>query len=97
MKDIPAVSRGGTSFLTPTSPRGKEPTPLSGLHTQRLSLCVLFSCKNCDTLTVPEGHHPRSTAFREANLPLKGVLRSLCGGLFAAAAGLCRLHGIFRG
>ena len=41
--------------------------------------------------SVPKGHHPRGTTLREAlrgNLPLRGVLRGLCGGLSEGSAGL---------
>ena len=43
---------------------------------------------------VPEGHHPRGTTLCEGlqgNLPLRGVLRGLCGGLLEGSAGLCRV------
>ena len=46
-------------------------------------------------LTVPEGHHPRGTTLREAlrgdNLPLRGILRGVCAGLFEGSAGLCEI------
>ena len=41
---------------------------------------------------VPEGHNPRGTALREAlrgSLPLRRVLRGLCGDHFEGSAGLC--------
>ena len=44
------------------------------------------------SLAVPEGHHPRGTTLHGAlrgTLPLRGVLRGLCGGLFEGSAGLC--------
>ena len=55
-------------------------------------------------LKVPEGHHTRSTTFREAlqgNLPLRGLWEGLSEGSAGvsqrALRGSAGIHGVFRG
>ena len=68
-----------TIFLS--APEAPPPQSKSFIYNCRLAASESF---REIILTVPEGHHPRGTALREAlrgHLPLKGVLGGLFGGL----------------
>ena len=75
------------SFLRPRSPAGFCYFEVRGVVFWAM-ISFLSECSK-----VPEGHRQRGTTLREAlrgNLPLRGVLRRLCGGLFRGSAGLYR-------